>query len=354
MKNKIFVFIFILYVSIFSILNIIIPDNDISKVERRKLKKFPNFELESEWINDVDSYLLDHFVLRHKFRSLKANYNYNILNKLDNNGIYINNNYIFKSNYPTNKKSIDNFKNKINKLSDLFSENNNVFIMAIPDKNYYLNSNDFLHIDYDYIYNEINELEYINIDVRDILKLEDYYQTDTHWRQEKLDKVVKKMSTIMNFSYEETLYQENKYNNFYGVYYGERATKRTPEQLIYLTSDLFENITVNYLENKNLNEVYNETKLTGLDSYDVYLDGASSFIEINNQNALNDKELVVFRDSFGSSLIPLLIKYYSKITIIDNRYINSDNFKDKIVFKNQDVLFMCSTLIINDSGSLKG
>ena len=43
-----------------------------------------------------------------------------------------------------------------------------------------------------------------------------------------------------------------------------------------------------------------------------------------------EKELVIFRDSFGSSISPLLINYYSKITIIDNRYISSNNYLNLI------------------------
>ena len=103
-----------------------------------------------------------------------------------------------------------------------------------------------------------------------------------------------------------------------------------------------------------LKTVYNKEKLTSIDSYEIYLDGASSFIEITNPNSNNNKELVIFRDSFGSSITPLLIKYYSKITVIDNRYINSDNFLKLIEFNNQDVLFLYSTLIINTSNTLKG
>ena len=65
-------------------------------------------------------------------------------------------------------------------------------------------------------------------------------------------------------------------------------------------------------------------------------------------------ELLIFRDSFGSSITPLLIPYYSKITLIDNRYINSKNFVKYIEFTNQDILFLYSTMIVNNSFSLKG
>ena len=62
----------------------------------------------------------------------------------------------------------------------------------------------------------------------------------------------------------------------------------------------------------------------------------------------------MFRDSFASSIVPLLVPYYKKITLIDNRYISSSNYLDLIEFNDQDILFMYSTLFINDSSSLKG
>ena len=158
----------------------------------------------------------------------------------------------------------------------------------------------------------------------------------------------------MDFNYEEITYKENYYNNFYGVYYGESAINRNSEQIIYLTNDNLNNIYVNYLENKNLHSIYSLEKLTSLDSYEVYLDGASSFIEIYNDSSTTNKELVIFRDSFASSITPLLTNYYKKITLIDNRYINSNNYLNLIEFTNQDILFMYSTLIINNSSSLKG
>ena len=158
----------------------------------------------------------------------------------------------------------------------------------------------------------------------------------------------------MSFEYKNIDYKINSYDKFYGVYYGESAINRSPETIKYLTNDIIDNASVKYLENKNLNKVYSMGKLTSLDSYEVYLDGASSFIEITNENSFNDKELVIFRDSFGSSIAPLLIPYYKKITLIDNRYINSNTFLNYIEFNNQDVLFIYGTLIINDSFSLKG
>ena len=60
-----------------------------------------------------------------------------------------------------------------------------------------------------------------------------------------------------------------------------------------------------------------------MDPYDIYLGGATALIQIDNPSGPKGRELVIFRDSFGSSLAPLLIDSYSRITIIDMRYIAS-------------------------------
>lgn len=353
MKNKVITFLFVGYIVLFGVLGIVFSDKEISNTERRKLSSMPVFEFSNVYIEKLDKYLLDHFPFRDKFRSIKARFNYNILGKLDNNDIYLKDNYIYKSIYPTNVESINNFINKVDKLREDFSDSN-IYLMIIPDKNYYLNDKNFLHIDYDYLYERVNELGFYNIDIRDIMKIEDYYETDTHFRQEKLAKVIRKMSMEMGFNYYDINYQENVYDKFYGVYYGEAAIDREPEELVYLTSDIFNDVEVKYLENKELTSIYNLDKLVGMDAYEVYLDGASAFIEIYNNNSSSDRELIIFRDSFGSSLTPLLVPYYKKITLIDNRYINSNNYSQLIEVNNQDVILMYSTLIVNNSSSLKG
>lgn len=353
MKNKIVCFIFVGYLFFLAIFHILIKDLEISTSERRKLSSFPTFELTSDYSSKIEKYLLDHFPYRDEYRNIKALYNFEILNRLENNGITIKEDKIYKMEYPTSLKSIDNFIDKTNTIKNLF-EDSNFYLMVVPDKNYYLDDKLFLQLDYDLIYEKLNELNMNNIDLKDVLNESDYYRTDTHWKQENLHKVIKKMNEKMNFGYEKTKYQQNSFNEFYGVYYGQAAKKIKPDELIYLTNDDINNAQVKYLENSSLTNVYNQNKLSSLDAYEIYLDGASAYIEIINPNAKEEKELIIFRDSFGSSITPLLIKYYSKITIVDNRYISSNNFIDMVNRHNQDVLFVYSTLIVNNSSTLKG
>ena len=85
----------------------------------------------------------------------------------------------------------------------------------------------------------------------------------------------------------------------------------------------------------------------------MFLSGSLSLITIENPNATTDKELVIFRDSFGSSIAPLLVEGYAKVTLVDIRYVASDLVGRFVDFENQDVLFLYSTLVLNNSVTLK-
>ena len=65
------------------------------------------------------------------------------------------------------------------------------------------------------------------------------------------------------------------------------------------------------------------------------------------------KELVLFRDSFDSSLAPLQLDGYSKITLVDLRYVFSHTLGQYVDFTDQDVLFLYSSLLLNNSLALK-
>jgi hypothetical protein len=116
-------------------------------------------------------------------------------------------------------------------------------------------------------------------------------------------------------------------------------------------NDIINNSIIKDFDSKTTT-VYELDSLGKMDSYDVFLSGATPLVEITS-NSNSNKELIIFRDSFGSSISPLLIDYYRKITLIDNRYIHSSKYLEKVEFNNQDVLFLYSTLIINSGDILK-
>ena len=122
--------------------------------------------------------------------------------------------------------------------------------------------------------------------------------------------------------------------------------------VLSLLSTIKNSKTYNY-ETKKENKVYNMEKINSLDKYDIYLSGATPVLKIENPENKTGNELIIFRDSYASSLVPLFIPKYSKITLIDTRYISPKLLPNYVEFNNQDILFMYSTLIINNSYSLK-
>lgn len=85
----------------------------------------------------------------------------------------------------------------------------------------------------------------------------------------------------------------------------------------------------------------------------MFLSGATPLTVITNPKAAEERELVIFRDSYGSSIAPLMIEAYSKITLVDLRYMSSDLLGDYVDFTDAEVLFLMSDKIVNNSIMLK-
>lgn len=362
-KSFIVISAFIITVYGTALFNIIVADTEISYSERRHLLRSPSFSIErllsGEFFRDYEKYLLDQFPFRDDFRSLKAFISFNIFNQKDNNLIYIVGDNINKMEYPLNEKAIINAANKLNEVYIKYLQGMNVSYAIIPDKNYFIaNDNGYLSMDYDRLLElmdaNVQNMNYI--DLFDVLKLEDYYKTDIHWRQESTVDVARLLIERMGNRNEarDTQYIQESLYPFYGSYYGQAALKLTPDTLIYLTNDVIENATVYDHIDKSYSYVYMKNKFGTIDSYDLFLSGAKSILTITNPNSESDKELILFRDSFGSSIAPLFLNEYSKIMLVDLRYISTDILNDYIDFsKGQDVLFMYNTMILNNSYMLK-
>ena len=74
---------------------------------------------------------------------------------------------------------------------------------------------------------------------------------------------------------------------------------------------------------------------------------------IENPNAAEKRELVIFRDSFGSAIAPLMLESYSKVTLVDLRYMVSALLPNYVDFTNADVLFLYCDELANSSFLLK-
>lgn len=338
---------------------------EYSESERRKLSLLPDFSIESvlsgEYMKNFEDASPDQFPLRDLFRSIKAYASEYLFNKKDNNKIFLADGHLSKLEYPQNNDMIDYAAEKFTFIYDKYIKETDaeVFLSVVPDKNCFIaEENGYLSFDYNEFARSLSDkapfAQYI--DIMSLLSAGDYYTTDTHWKQENIIDVANKLCTSMGAEFNDT-FKENKIDKpFYGVYYNQSGLKVPADELVYLTSDAIDGATVtNYDTGKAVSyPVYDLEKLDGADLYEVFLSGTVAVSVIENPNASENRELVLFRDSFGSSIAPLMISSYSKITVVDIRYIASGALTGLVDFENADtVLFLYSTVLLNNSAALK-
>ena len=355
-KDIVVTLVFLFTIISLFLINVIKKDTDISIAERRKLATMPELTTKSlfdgTYFKKFDSYVTDQFIKRDTFRKIKIDIE--LSTKGEYNNLYMYDDYIVEEIFPLNTNSTNNLTNKINYIKNTYLNNNsNIYYTIIPDKNYFVNKGN-LKLDYnklqDMMKNNLTNLNYINI--FDKLTLDNYYKTDTHWKQEDLFNVANTIANQMNFD----ITNNNVINTvttFKGTYAGRLSVTKDIDTIKTISNPSTLNSSVYNYETKKYTKIYDYDKIKSLDKYDIYLSGASSIIDIVNPTSNSNKELIVFRDSYGSSLIPLLIEGYKRITVVDIRYVSSRILSNYIKFNNQDILFMYSILTINNSFSMR-
>ena len=231
------------------------------------------------------------------------------------------------------------------------------YLSVIPDKNTFIASqNGYPDKDYKALTERLRsgfpEAKYI--DISGLLSADDFYYTDSHWRQERITKVADEIAAQMGAERIGTCEMQDTGRPFYGVYYGQAALPHAPERLFYLDNAVIRGLKVYNVETQSDIPVYDLGAAAGRDPYEMFLGGARSIIKITNPNAAQERRLIVFRDSFGSSIAPLLAAGYSEITLVDIRYISPLSLGKLIDFtKADDVLFLYSASVINNSETIK-
>ena len=365
MKNKIFAIVMAAAILLGSLSFIFIPDKAFSETERRLLAKMPELSAESifngDFMDGFELYAQDNFPLRDSFRGLKSRFVLDVLRQGDNKGLYIwQKQHIAKRDFPLNEKMLDHAAGRMEFIYKRYLENSDckLYFSMIPDKNRYIAPGcNQLWLDFEalesYMLEKTGYMEYIPIDR--YLAANDYYYSDSHWRQERIAPVAEAICEAMGA---ETLGEHTLIplsNEFHGVYAGQLGINSISDRIFYAENDTIRSCTVTSYDSGKAEPVpfYDMEAASGRDPYEMFLNGADALLVIENPSANSCRELVIFRDSFGSSLAPLLIESYDKITLVDRRYIQSGMLGNFIEFDSQDVLFIYSSGLLNNSLAMK-
>ena len=359
---------FFLLILSLSLASVLLPDREVSKEERRHYADFPKLSWKTisngSFMDDLEEYLLDQFVARDGFRSLKTEIETTLFGKKDANQYVLWQDGLFELDTEWKPVNVTRTAKELAALQEQWFAEAEVYYGIIPDKSYFLPKEEFPIPKEEQVISEMQKYltEAVYIDLYPYLTIDDYYRTDLHWRQEAIldiadvlletmqtgQKEGKKMSPNPAYAVTEVS------DTFYGGYAGASAYKTEPDRLCGITGKDIDVAVVYDYEKKQEVSVYAPEKLDGTDPYDYYLWGARALLTIRNSNIQNGEKLLLFRDSFGSSIAPLLIKGYEEITLVDLRYISADYLPELIELQEyDDVLFLYSGRILRHSDSLK-
>lgn len=377
-KKKIAAVVFLLALVCVPVAEFLLPDQAVSKTERRKLAKKPVFTAAAVWdgtyMEQLETYFSEQFPVRDGLRTVKAETEMALLGKADTNGYFKVEDGIYHLEAELNEKNVGRVADSIEKLCTEQFQNADCYVAVIPDKNYYLAAQcedagcenekwkgsilkqypslNYTRLD-EMIQAEIPSAQKINL--YDKLHLEDYYRTDLHWKQEKITDVV---DTLVQSMGQQTNTISDGWQiateDFVGAYGAASALKTAPDTVIYRVDASIERMQVYDYERKQYVSVYAPEKIGGMDDYDFYLWGARALLTIQNPECHNGKKLLLFRDSFGSSIAPFFAEYYEEVTLVDLRYVSASHALELLGdTEYQDVLFLYSAPILNHGDSLR-
>lgn len=344
---------------------IVLPDQLLSYTERRKLSQFPEISLDSIVDNDfsdtLETYLLEQFPGRDIFRTIKTEFDTVILGKTDSNGYVKIGNHLFEIKTSYDETQVEKAAQLFQEITSTYFTGSNVYYSVIPDKNYCVES--IPRYDYEKVGQILTETFTMaeGIDIYDTLELDDYYYTDLHAKQEELIPLANTLLLSMGNDVEISLDDYDTLvatEEFYGGYSANSAYLTSPDILYYLENEMLQEAVVYDYETNTSGAIYMLEKLEGMDGYDIFLGGARALLTIRNSEVNNGKKLIIFRDSFGSSIAPLLLSEYEEITLVDLRYVSAD-YAMKLLQDSDseaaydDVLFLYQVQLLYNSNSMK-
>ena len=354
---------FLLIIFSLGIITIVKEPNALSISERRNLKSIPTLNISNiktgKYFKDFENFLLDQIPLRDIFRRIKSINLFYIYHQKDNHNVFIKDGYASQITYPLSESKENLLIKKINYLKDRYFSNSKVYSTIIPDKAYYLvKDNSYPLIDYDNLRDKAKRELPNYIDIFNYLEVSSYYKTDTHWMNNKIIPVAKKLLDNMGMEEEINVLSKKELSPFYGVLYGQSALPLEFDTISYINTDKTGSVSVlraNQKTNKlESGKLYYDEFINNNDPYDIFLGGASNITVIDNKKINDGKTLYLFSDSFGRSLVPLLISNYDKIIFIDLRYIKMSSYVNEYDIRdNSDVLFAYSIQSISVISNLQ-
>ena len=185
-----------------------------------------------------------------------------------------------------------------------------------------------------------------------------YYRTDHHWTS--LGAYYAYQSAAKTLGY--NAYSRNMFNvetagtDFRGTLYSKTLDDRiTPDTMDYYHLANGEpTVTMTCINGGDVQKYDSLYVREFLDKKDKYSSFTGSNVPVVtiDTSVDNGKSLLIIKDSYAHSLVPFLSNHYSKITMIDMRYINTDISRLVRLDDYQQVMFMYNVITFAEDNNL--
>ena len=253
-----------------------------------------------------------------------------------------------------NPSSITKFAEKLKSVkANYISGAGTIAYSIIPDKSNYVSDKASAYLDHSLMVSQLKpQLSGWNyIELGDLLTFDDYLKTDGHWRQERIIPAANRIASTFGFSVSKGEFTQQS-QSFIGDYKSKIGTAQS-ENISWMVSSHTNASTCDNFQNPSRTAVYNSALLSSNSPYDIVAGGPTPLVTIKNPNVTTGRKLVLFRDSYGSSMAPLLLGGYSEIQLVDLRYMASNLIPQYVSFEGADVLFLFSARVVNNSSMLR-
>lgn len=378
-RNLSICIVFIAIIFSLSIATVLKKEKKFSSNENRVLQTKPKFTIntlfDGSYTKAYEDYITDQFVMRDQWIALKV-YAELALQKKDINGVYFGEDgYLIQQHLASgvDEKLVTKNMQALKKFVDAYKENYNVKVMLVPTASNVLRDKlpKFAgEYNQDKLIDEMKQLLGADsfVDVREALNSHNeeyiYYKTDHHWTSLGAFYAYEewaKAAGVTPFAPEDFTIKEVA-TDFLGTTYSKVNIPVNPDSIHlyeYKDSKDFKTILDHYpgmkVEDEKylMDDVYNLEQLKGKDKYTVFLDGNHEIEQITS-NVKNGKTLLVIKDSYAHTIVPVIAGHYEKVIMIDYRYFLGSTKELMESTGVTDVLVLYNTMnFVEDKNSFK-
>ncbi len=332
--------VFFSFLAFFAFADILSEDKAMSDSENRVLTQFPELSIDSvlsgKFMSRFENYLSDQTVFRNISVAAQTVFS-RILGKTEINDVYTGrDNRLFEVPANIKNENVNKTLEAVNSFADNSGIENRFFILAPNSSEIYTDELPWLlnlpsqEQQICEIYSKTSE-KYITVDsvnaLRNCRETKNlYFRTDHHWTADAAFLVFDEFMKSAEINYDKLDYEEFCLSNtFFGTLSSSSGIyERSDELKVILPKGIDGKYYVyNYDTQEKSVSVLVESKLSSKNQYEVFFGGNFGRIEILSDN-MNDKRILILKDSYANCFIPLLIPHFEKIVIIDPRYFNGN------------------------------